>query len=106
MGPNVGQLLYGQSSRATYFSDRVLFHLQIVVSTKLRRHESFFLSWQDEQTEGGGRSSVWIDRAIPLQFSFSGGLSEALNREWIDAMTISAGSPRGLHLTEEPTSAR
>ena len=47
MGPIVGQLLYGHSARSTHFSDRVLFHLQIVVSTKLRRHESFFLSWRE-----------------------------------------------------------
>ncbi|MCU1424275.1 MAG: ATP-dependent ligase [Microbacteriaceae bacterium] len=99
----MGQLLYGHAARSTHFSDRLLFHLQIVVSTKLRRHESFFLSWQDEAVEGGGRSSVWIDRAIPLQFSFTGGLAEALNREWIDSMTVSAGSPRGLYLTTEPT---
>lgn len=40
------------------FEDRVLAHLQIVIGAKLRRGESFYVSWRDDESVGDGRTAV------------------------------------------------
>ncbi|MFD3444536.1 hypothetical protein ACFDTO_08055 [Microbacteriaceae bacterium 4G12] len=52
----MGTLFYGASRLEVTFDDRVLAHLQIVMTSKLRRHESFMLSWSVDRTDGSGRS--------------------------------------------------
>jgi len=84
------------------FDDRVMAHLQLVISTKLRRHEAFFFSWRDDPAIGDGRSSVWLDSSIPLQFRYSSPERHQLNREWLDELTHSANQPTGLVLSTEP----
>jgi hypothetical protein len=84
------------------FDDRVLVHLQIVISTKLRRHEDFFLSWTQPLERGSGRHAIWIDNGIPLHFFYSGSRPAAINREWLDALILSASQSSGLMLTDEP----
>src|SRR5690242_8838771 len=54
----MGQLIYGSTTYA--LDDRVLAHLQVVVSMKLRRGENFFVSWRSSTADGSGRQSVWI----------------------------------------------
>jgi hypothetical protein len=85
------------------FDDRVLTHLQIVISTKLRRGEDFFLSWALPVERGSGRHALWIDNGIPMHFFYSGSRPISINREWIDYLIVSAGKASGLVLTEEPT---
>jgi len=98
----VGALLYGGSDIEVKFEDRVLAHLQVVIGAKLRRREGFFFTWRDDISVGDGRSAVWIDPAIPLYFRYSGSKSPAINREWIELLTLSANSTQGLHLMDEP----
>jgi hypothetical protein len=98
----VGALIYGDARIEVQFEDRVLAHLQLVIGAKLRRKESFFFTWKDDPSVGDGRSTVWIDPAIPLYFKYSGSRPPMVNREWIDQLTASANSPQGLHLTDEP----
>jgi len=95
-------LLYGDSGRQIEFDDRVLAHLQIVISTKLRRHESFFFSWKDDPVVGNGRSSIWLAPSIPLFFKFATASRHIINREWIDELTTSANNTQGLYLSNEP----
>jgi hypothetical protein len=95
-------LLYGSSKLVIEFEDRVLAHLQIVISTKLRRREPFFFSWADDPAVGDGRSSVWLDSAIPLRFRYSTPERHQLNREWLEQLTQSANQPAGLLLSTEP----
>jgi hypothetical protein len=99
----VGSLVYGSASIELEFEDRVLVHLQVVMSAKLRRGESFFFSWFDDPAAGDGRSSLWIDPAIPLYFRYSVSHQPALNKAWLEEMAISAGSNQGLILLEEPS---
>jgi hypothetical protein len=94
-------LLYGDSGREIEFDDRVLAHLQIVISTKLRRRECFFFSWKDDAAAGNGRTSVWLASSIPLLFKFSTATRHIINREWIDQLTVSANSAQGLYLSDE-----
>ncbi|ANP71086.1 ATP-dependent DNA ligase [Cryobacterium arcticum] len=77
-------------------------HLQVVIGSKLRRGESFFLSWNDSPTAGAGRSSVWLHPSIPLYFRYFGGKTPRINRSWIEQLTTSANSGHGLLLSAEP----
>ena len=81
--------------------DRVLTHLQIVISTKLRRGENFFLSWALPVERGSGRHAIWIDNGVPIHFYFSGSRAVSINRDWIESMIVAAGRASGLQLTEE-----
>lgn len=98
----MGTLTYDSSLTAD-FDDRTLAHLQIVIGAKLRRNESFYFSWKDDQSIGDGRSVIWLHPAIPISFKFFGGRPPAINRLWIDELMIHANSPGGLQLSPEPT---
>jgi hypothetical protein len=101
-GGIVGSLIYGTQPVEFKFEDRVLAHLQVVISAKLRRGESFFFSWFEEPAVGSGRHAVWINAGIPLVFSFNGSRVPTLNKAWLEEMAIAAGSNQGLILLEEP----
>jgi hypothetical protein len=96
----VGVLVY--NSEEFDFDDRVLTHLQIVISTKLRRGEDFFLTWSVPAERGSGRHAIWIDNGVPLHFFYSGSRNVAINRDWVEALIVSAGRASGLQLTDEP----
>jgi hypothetical protein len=96
----MGKLIY--DGIEVEFEDRALVHLQVVIGSKLRRGESFFLSWNDAPSIGDGRSSVWLHASIPLYFKYNGGKTPTLNRAWIEALAISANSGQGLLLSREP----
>jgi len=98
----MGTLVYGSGNLRVEFDDRVLAHLQAVVGVKVRRNERFFLSWFDTQAVGDGRSAAWIAPEIPLAFRFTSAGQHRLNRPWVESMILSAGSPSGLVLTQEP----
>jgi hypothetical protein len=98
----VGKLLYGASGLEVEFDDRVLAHVQLVISAKLRRHEGFFFSWRDDPALGDGRSSIWLETSIPLRFRYKTAERHQLNREWLEELTQSANQPTGLSLSTEP----
>ena len=84
--------------------DRTLAHLQVVIVQKLRRGESFLLSWRDSAEVGSGRSAIWLNPAIPLYFKFAGGQAATLNRQWIEDLSRSANSAQGLVIVSEDDS--
>jgi hypothetical protein len=84
------------------FDDRVLLHLQIVISTKLRRHEDFFLTWVQPAERGSGRHSIWIDNGVPMHFFFTGSRPASINREWLEQLILSSAQATGLMLGDEP----
>ncbi|MGV8896231.1 MAG: hypothetical protein ACOH10_13880 [Rhodoglobus sp.] len=99
----VGTLYYADGSRvAVTISDRELAHLKYVMVTKLRRGEPFTFSWDIPETDGGGRSSVWVSREIPLQFVFNDTAPQDMNRAWLDELSQLASTVSGLTLTPEP----
>ncbi|MFB8892216.1 MULTISPECIES: hypothetical protein [Microbacterium] len=87
----MGQLHYGNSDTRIEIPDRLLAHLKVVIATKLRRNESFMMSW----TADDGRSSIWLQPSIPLRFVFESADMEVLNpaaiRDMANAATSSAG---------------
>ncbi len=95
----MGVLTHGGSSYS--FDDRLLSHLQIVITTKLRRRESFLLAWNPEEP-GFGREALWIDNGVPLHFQFDELVAPPLNREWLEKMLDGTHKPNGLHVMPEP----
>jgi hypothetical protein len=96
----MGELIYGAGTRYE-FDDRVLTHVKVAVGLKLRRNESFYLSWTVPVTSGSGRVSIWISSAVPLQFHFAGSRPPAVNRTWLEAIIASAHSDRGMVIIPE-----
>ncbi|MCU1586351.1 MAG: uncharacterized protein JWM49_2907 [Microbacteriaceae bacterium] len=97
----MGTLTYDSTLTAD-FDDRVLAHLQIVINGKLRRNEAFAFSWKDDQRIGNGRTSIWLNSAIPISYKYLGGRMPLINPRWIEALVVAANSPGGLHLVPEP----
>ena len=96
----MGHLVYGDGSYEVAVDDRALAHLQIVIGAKLRRQESFFFSWEDDD-HSGGHSSIWLNPFIPLRFSFEAGEAIQINREWLEILTLAANSTGVLRFVAE-----
>jgi hypothetical protein len=96
----MGTLQYDQHG-AIRIDDRVLAHLKVAVATKLRRNESFTLSWVHRDNEPAGRSTIWIHPSIPLRFTFDSLETPELNVKWIEQIMISANSTGGIQVVDE-----
>lgn len=83
------------------FDDRVLAHLKVAIGMKLRRQESFFISWSTPVELGSGRCSIWVSPSTPLAFNFSGSRVPEINRVWIEALNQLSHTPRGLIVISE-----
>jgi hypothetical protein len=94
----MGYLHYGNSTEAIEIPDRVLAHLKIVATTKLRRAESFTLSWRHAAGTTPGRTTIWLQPSIPLLFRFDSAEPEALNPAVLKDMANSANSSGGLSI--------
>src|SRR3954454_2792876 len=92
----MGQLYYGGDSDPTEMPDRVLAHVKAVVSSKLRRGESFTLSWRHDPDGPPGRSTLWLHPSIPLRFVFAGSDGETLDPDLLRRLASAAGSTSGL----------
>jgi hypothetical protein len=101
----MGKLIYGDGSTEIEFEDRLLAHLKVAIVTKLRRGETFTLSWDHGHDQGSGRSTIWLHPGIPLHFLFFGGREPVLNRAWAESMLISASSTNGMQIMPEPPQA-
>jgi hypothetical protein len=97
----MGKLLYGNVGTAYEMDDRTLSHLKIAITGKLRRHESFLVSWDVPHKQGGGRVSLWMSREIPLGFTFAGSRPPVLNQVWIECLRRNAGRTGGMQLISE-----
>src|SRR5690606_261876 len=64
----MGILYYGGSNVPIHIEDRALAHLKVVIIAKLRRNESFTVSWRHHPTEPEGRSTIWLHPSLPLRF--------------------------------------
>lgn len=99
----MGALIYGSPAMELSFDDRTLSHLQVVIGSKLRRGESFFFSWAEQNDRRhSGKNSVWLSPGIPLMFKYSGGRAPTMNTEWLRLLDEIANSGRGLVLLPEP----
>lgn len=97
----MGSLTYDSVTKVD-FDDRILAHFQVVIGLKLRRGESFYFSWKDDLSIGGGRTSIWLHPAIALKFKFQGGRSVQINTNWIEELLVQANASGGLRPSPEP----
>lgn len=101
----MGSLFYGSSPTAIELPDRILAHVKVVIATKLRRGESFTMSWRHPSGEPVGRSTLWIQPSIPLRFVFGAVEPEMLDPELLQAYATSANSSSGLTVEIETRTA-
>ncbi|WP_102191581.1 hypothetical protein [Microbacterium aurantiacum] len=97
----MGMLYYGGTADPVQIEDRALAHLKVVIATKLRRNESFTLSWSHPSGHTPGRSTIWLHPSIPLRFVFDEPEPPPLSAELIQAMANSANSTGGIALVPE-----
>jgi hypothetical protein len=97
----VGTIYYGGSATPINIEDRALAHLKVVIATKLRRNESFTVSWQHPDDQPRGRSTLWLHPSIPLRFVFDDPEAPELSRAWIEELASSANSSGGIMLVAE-----
>ncbi|GLJ63061.1 MULTISPECIES: DUF7882 family protein [Microbacterium] len=98
----MGTLYYGASATPISVEDRALAHLKVVIISKLRRDESFSVSWRHREGEPEGRSTIWVHPAIPLRFEFEEPVAPELDRQWLEDLAVSANALGGIQLVEEP----
>lgn len=97
----MGTIYYGGPSMPIHIDDDALAHLKVVIATKLRRGESFTLSWQHLDNEPRGRSTIWLHPSIPLRFVFDAPEPPELNARWIHELANSANTSGGIQLVPE-----
>lgn len=97
----VGTIFYGGSATPIHIEDRALAHLKVVIATKLRRSESFTVSWRHPADQPPGRSTIWLHPSIPLRFVFDAPEPPELNRQWIEDLAHSANTSGGITLVAE-----
>jgi hypothetical protein len=97
----VGTIYYGGSATPIHIDDRALAHLKVVIATKLRRSESFTVTWRHPDDQPRGRSTIWLHPSIPLRFVFDDPEPADLSRDWIEELASSANSSGGIMLVAE-----
>jgi len=97
----VGTMFYGGEMTPIRIEDRALAHLKVVIATKLRRGESFTVSWRHADDAPRGRSTIWVHPSIPLRFVFDDPEPAVLSRDWIEELANSANSSGGIMLVSE-----
>lgn len=97
----MGTIYYGGSASPIHVEDRALAHLKVVITMKLRRGESLMVSWPHAEDQRQGRSSIWLNPAVPLRFVFAGAEPPELSRQYLAELANSANAAGGIHLIAE-----
>ncbi len=89
-------LYYGPEILPVEMPDRMLAHVKVVIATKLRRGESFMLTWR--HPGDAGVTSIWLQPSIPLRFVFDIAETETLDGDYLQTLARAANSSKGLVL--------
>lgn len=98
----MGYIAYGTRGTRIVFGDRALAHLQIVMTAKLAKGESFSFSWVTPAQAGAERSTIWLHPQVTLRFRFAGSRSPAINETWLAHLAELADSDASLSCIPEP----
>jgi hypothetical protein len=98
---SMGTFYYGTSTETLRVEDHVLAHLKLVVVTKLRRDESFTISWTKPVSRGAGRCTLWVHPAIPLRFVFDTSEPVSVDRTLLNSLNESSFTARGIVIPTE-----
>ena len=96
----MGYLHYGADPQPLEIDDWTLAHLRVVVTTKLRRNESFTLTCRRPEDEAERRTSLWLQPAIPLRFEYSLDETQTLDTDYLHELAEAANTNSGI-LVEE-----
>ena len=88
-------LFYGSDTAPISLPDRLMGYIKVIASTKLRRGESFTLTWTGTE-DAEGRSTIWLQPAIPLRFVFESVEPEQLVGDYLRALADQANAASGL----------
>jgi hypothetical protein len=105
-GAIMGILYYGNGTDPIEIPERLLAHIKVVITAKLRRNERFMVSWTHPDGTSPGRTSIWMDASIPLRFVFDKAEGEALDPQLLRELADEASSSRGLVLEPEEMNRR
>lgn len=97
----MGTLHYGAARASIRMDDRALAHLQVVITTKLRRNEGFLIQWERPAETGSGRGGFWVHPQCDLAYEYDGGREPALDHEELDRMMMAASATNGVRIDAE-----
>ncbi|MEX0153807.1 hypothetical protein [Microbacterium sp. LMI1-1-1.1] len=92
----MGQLFYGTANTSLPIHDRLLAYLQVVIATKMRRGESFTLSWTSAPGAPEARTTIWLQPAIQIRFVYDGTQPERLHPAYLHNLAAQANSSGGI----------
>ncbi|MBM7503097.1 hypothetical protein ACFPER_06415 [Agromyces aurantiacus] len=98
----MGTLHYGGTEQID-LPDQLLAHVKVVMISKLRRNESFTLSWNRPNDAGAGRTTIWLEASVPLRFVFETADAEPLDPQLLQQLAREANTARGLVIDLEPS---
>ena len=81
----MGTLYYGAARTPITIDDRLLAHLKVVATSKLRRNEPFLVSWDEPAENGSGRGSVFIHPTCDLIYRFDGSRAAELDQQLLES---------------------
>ncbi|KEP74684.1 hypothetical protein HR12_05965 [Microbacterium sp. SUBG005] len=96
----MGTLFYSADTQPIQIDDRLLQYLQVVLSTKLRRGESFTITWTDTAA-GHARTTLWIQPSISMRFQFASAEAVRLSGGYLRQLADQASMSSGLLLNAE-----
>lgn len=82
----MGTLEYNSGRPPIEVDDETLAYLKIVIGTKLRRHESFMMTWLPDEKSPTGRLTIWMHPSIPLVLEFKGSTMPRIDPKRIERM--------------------
>jgi hypothetical protein len=97
----LGTLHYGASRTSLHMEDRALAHLQVVITTKLRRNEGFLIQWERPRDSGSGRGGFWVHPNCDLAYEYEAALDAALDPEELERMMMAASGTGGVRVTAD-----
>ena len=89
-------LHYGSDPVPIEIDDRTMAHLKLVVTTKLRRNESFTLTCTHPHESGERRTALWIQPSIPLRFEYMYAESDPLDKDLLRELAEAANTNAGI----------
>jgi hypothetical protein len=97
----MGRLIYGARGVRIEMEDLLLAHLQVLAISKLRRGESFSMSWS-EQIDGIDCSrSIWLNPQVELVWEYTSVRPSKLDPRRLESMATQAASNGGLNIGDE-----
>ena len=100
-GQLMGTIQYGSSAEVIVVPDALLAHLKLVMITRMRRSESFTLSWEQRVAGAPRHSTVWVHYSMPLRFTFDGAEAPELDPALLDALMVSSYTAAGIVLPND-----